>query len=331
MASAAALVAALVTPAAASQASAATEARTFSYDVPVLAGSPWPEMRRDSRNTASSPIRGRYRGDRPWSFATGRGIFSTPVIGDDGTVYVGSADGYFYALGPNGRPVWRFRTGGIIDAAAALGRRSGGGGGFPITIGSGDETLYRLRSDPRPLKRGERVRWMFRSPLEPATGQLVNWWEGNVAYGPDANLYVGNTGGGAYSLTPGGDQRWVVQRANSVWTTPAFDDRANSYWGSVDLYAFSLDPSGAQRWQTPFAGYVTSSPALGSEGTVYVGAFDGDLHALDPDTGLVRWSFPTAEHIYSSPALAHDASGQTSRSTSGRPTGRSTRSAPMAP
>lgn len=28
------------------------------------------------------------------------------------------------------------------------------------------------------------------SELAPATGQLVNWWEGNVAYGPDGNLYV---------------------------------------------------------------------------------------------------------------------------------------------
>jgi outer membrane protein assembly factor BamB len=287
--------------------------RAFHYDVPVLAGSPWPEMRRDSRNTGASPVRGRYRGgDRPWSFRTGRGIFSTPVIGDDGTAYIGSADGYFYALGADGRPVWRFRTGGIIDAAAALGRRHGPNRGFPITIGSGDETLYQLRSDRRPLRRRERIRWTFRSALAPATGQLVNWWEGNIAYGPDANLYVGNTGGGTYSLTPDGRQRWVVERDNSVWTTPAFDDRGNSYWGSVDLYAFSLDAGGGLRWQAPFAGYVTSSPALGSDGTVYLGAFDGALHALDPDTGIARWSFPTAEHIYGSPALAEDADGQTS-------------------
>jgi outer membrane protein assembly factor BamB len=309
--SAAMLVAFAALPGAAAG-SAPLQPRTFSYDVPVLAGSPWPEMRRDSRNTGSSPIRGRYRGDRPWSFRTGRGIFSTPVIGDDGTVYVGSADGYFYALGADGRPVWRFRTGGIIDAAAALGERTGRRRGFPITIGSGDETLYQLRSDPDRLSRADRVRWTFRSSLPPATTQLVNWWEGNVAYGPDGNLYVGNTGGGTFSLTPEGDQRWMVERGNSVWTTPAFDERGNSYWGSVDLFAFSLDPGGAQRWQTPFAGYVTSSPALGSDGAVYVGAFDGALHALDPDTGAVRWSFETAEHIYGSPALANDGEGRTS-------------------
>ena len=33
-------------------------AEGFTYEVPVQAKSPWPEMRRDSRNTASSPVRG---------------------------------------------------------------------------------------------------------------------------------------------------------------------------------------------------------------------------------------------------------------------------------
>ena len=275
-------------------------------DGPLLTGSPWPEMRHDMRNTASSPIVGRYRGDKPWSFTTQRGIFSTPVIGADGTVYVGSADTSFYALAPDGSKRWRFETGGIIDAAAALG--AGPKNDFPITIGSGDETLYQLRSKD---KVANRVRWTYRSPLTPATGQLVNWWEGNPAYGPDGNLYVGNTGGGVYSLTPGGEQRWITQRANSVWTTPAFDAEGNSYWGSVDFFAFSLDPAGQLRWETFTPGYLTSSPALGSDGTVYIGSFDRSLHALDPATGAERWAFPTADHIYSSPALAADEAGNT--------------------
>ena len=277
---------------------------------PTLAGSPWPTMRHDLRNTGASAIRGEPNQLRPWSFVTGRGIFSTPVVDDAGTVYVGSADGTFYALGGRtGERRWRFRTGGIIDAAAALGPRRDGG--FPITIGSGDETLYQLRSGPN-RSRAERVRWRFRPPNPPATGQLVNWWEGNPAYGPDGNLYVGNTGGGTFSLTPGGEPRWEVQRANSVWTTPAFDAAGNSYWGSVDFYAFSLDPAGELRWQTFTPGYVTSSPALGSDGTVYVGSFDRNLYALDPATGQVRWSIPTADHIYGSPALSADAEGRTS-------------------
>jgi outer membrane protein assembly factor BamB len=34
-----------------------------------------------------------------WKFKTGDGIFSSPRISSDGTVYVGSWDGYLYAIG----------------------------------------------------------------------------------------------------------------------------------------------------------------------------------------------------------------------------------------
>jgi outer membrane protein assembly factor BamB len=292
----------------------ADQATAFRYSVPVQAKSPWPEMRRDSRNTGSSPIRAVYRGDRPWSFATARGIFSTPVIGGDGTVYVGSADQWFYALGPDGRVVWRFRTGGIIDSAAALGSRAKKGRSAPIIFGSGDERLYRLRTAAQ-LPRKRRIAWTFEPTLPPVGGQQVSWWEGNPAIGPGGTIYVGNTGGAAYAINSDGTQRWAAERGQSVWTTPAFgegSESGNTFWGSVDLYAFSLNQNGGLRWQTFTPGYVTSSPALGSDGTVYVGSFDHRLYALDPDTGQVRWSFPTDAHIYGSPALRTGPQGQTS-------------------
>jgi outer membrane protein assembly factor BamB len=271
-------------------------------------------MRRDSRNTAASPIRAHYSGDQPWSLATGRGIFSTPVIGGNGTVYVGSADRYFYALRPDGRVLWRFRTGGIIDAAAALGSRAKKGRSALITFGSGDERLYHLRTAPH-LPRQRRIAWTFEPTLPPAGGQQVSWWEGNPAIGPGGTIYVGNTGGAAYAINPDGTQRWAAPRDQSVWTTPAFgqgSESGNSFWGSVDLYAFSLDQNGRLRWQTFTPGYVTSSPALGSDGTVYVGSFDHRLYALDPDTGEARWSFPTDAHIYGSAALGSGPQGETS-------------------
>jgi outer membrane protein assembly factor BamB len=291
----------------------AVRAGAFSYDVPVQPRSPWPEMRRDSRNTGASPIRARYRGDRPWSFRTARGIFSTPVIGGDGTIYVGSADHYFYALRSDGRLLWRFRTGGIIDAAAAIARPAKKLRSSPITIGSGDERLYRLRTDPH-LPRRRRIVWAFAPTLPPVGGQVVSWWEGNVAIGPGGTIYAGNTGGAAYAINPDGTLRWATPRRQSVWTTPAFGqgtEVGDSFWGSVDLFAFSLDENGRQRWQAFTLGYVVSSPALGSDGTVYVGSFDHKLYALDPDTGRIRWTFLTDAHIYSSPALAAGPNGET--------------------
>ena len=50
----------------------------YGYETPVQPDAPWPLFRRDRRNTGASPLPADYRGDWPWSFRTGKGIFSTP-------------------------------------------------------------------------------------------------------------------------------------------------------------------------------------------------------------------------------------------------------------
>ncbi|MEA2409643.1 MAG: hypothetical protein QOC77_204 [Thermoleophilaceae bacterium] len=250
-------------------------------------------MRHDARNTGRSVLPGNYRaGERPWAFRTGKGIFSTPVVGPDGTVYVGSADSFFYAIRRTGKLRWTFRTGNIIDSAAVL-------HGGTLTFGSGDETLYRLTTK-------RRIVWRFRPTHPPVKGQQVNWWEGNADVGPGGNVYAGNTGGYEYAVTPKGKEKWAFAAGNSVWTDPAFAADGTAYVGSVDRSVYALDTNGNKIWSTPTLGFVVSSPALGSDGTVYVGSFDSNLYALDGKTGAPKWQFATGDHIYSSPALGSD-------------------------
>ncbi len=263
-------------------------------------------MRHDFDNSGASPIASVYRGGKPWSFATGRGLFITPVIAGDGAIYFGSADDNFYALNPNGRLRWKWTMGNIIDAAAALSpsQRS-------VTIGSGDDYLYDFSTSAAKLSPAKRLIWRYHATATPSTGQLVDWWEGDIAYGPDGNIYAGNTGGTVYSFTPAGQLRWTYAAGDSVWTMPAFGAGGRTFWGSVDRYIFSLSPSGAEQWSTMTLGFVTSSPAIGSDGTVYIGSFDSRLYALNPNTGSTKWSFGTNDSIYASPALGTGANGQT--------------------
>ena len=260
-------------------------------------GAPWPTMRHDLRNTGASDLPGIDPGAEPWSFPTGKGIFSTPTISADGTIYIGSADHNLYGLSEEGQEVWRFETGGIIDTAPALLDDQ------TLIIGSGDEKMYKVSTDPA-IPAHQRVVWTFEPTLPPVEGaQLVSWWEGSPNIGPDGVIYQGNTGGGAYAVNPDGSQKWVYEAQNSVWTVPAMDDSGVTYWGSVDLRLFALNPDGTQKWQRTTLGYVTSSPALDTTGTLYAGSFDGSLYALDSADGSVKWSFKTGDHIYASPAL----------------------------
>ena len=46
-----------------------------------------------------------------WKFKTGNGVFSSPAIGTDGTIYVGSLDHKVYAInGQTGEKKWEFNT-----------------------------------------------------------------------------------------------------------------------------------------------------------------------------------------------------------------------------
>ena len=152
-----------------------------------------------------------YRGDQPWSFRTGKGIFSTPVIDADENIYVGSADHTFYALHPDGRIKWSYPTGEIIDSAAALARPGLIGPDTAVVIPSGDGYLHAVRmSDRAPI-------WQF----DASTAQrdsYNNWWEGNVGIGFDGTLYAGNTNFNYYAVSPQGVLDWVYETGANAWS-----------------------------------------------------------------------------------------------------------------
>ena len=69
-----------------------------------------------SQYTPSSILdQGYSPGQKVWEFETGATVSSSPAIGSDGTVYVGSHDKKLYAInGKSGVKLWEFKTGGSI-------------------------------------------------------------------------------------------------------------------------------------------------------------------------------------------------------------------------
>jgi outer membrane protein assembly factor BamB len=59
---------------------------------------------------------GQAPGTKKWEFLTGRYVDSSPAIGSDGTVYVGSEDKKVYALnGVTGAKKWESERGSVLD------------------------------------------------------------------------------------------------------------------------------------------------------------------------------------------------------------------------
>ncbi|MHC4184039.1 MAG: hypothetical protein ACYSR0_11900, partial [Planctomycetota bacterium] len=75
-----------------------------------VAHTPWPMYRHDLHHTGRSPYVGSQTNDIKWTFQAGTSISSSPVIGIDGTIYIGSKDKHLYAINPDGTLKWKFET-----------------------------------------------------------------------------------------------------------------------------------------------------------------------------------------------------------------------------
>ena len=115
-----------------------------------------------------------------WEFKTGRGVISSPAIGSDGTVYVGSEDKKLYAInGKSGVKLWEFETEGRVDSSPAIGSDG------TVYVGSFDNKLYAING-----KSGVKL-WEFE------TGGVVN---SSPAIGSDGTVYVGSWDNKLYAI-----------------------------------------------------------------------------------------------------------------------------------
>ena len=83
-----------------------------------------------------------------WEYRTGGRILTWPAIGADGTIYLGSDDGYVYALLADGSLQWRFQTDGKVRASPAIAEDG------TLYIASEDRYLYALGAGPTATAEG---------------------------------------------------------------------------------------------------------------------------------------------------------------------------------
>lgn len=81
-------------------------------------------------------------GTEKWCINTDDAIYSSPVIGSDGTVYAASQGSNLYAVSPDGSKKWTLQTGGSIQASPVLDSH-----GVLYTASSLDNTIHAIQTD----------------------------------------------------------------------------------------------------------------------------------------------------------------------------------------
>lgn len=269
--------------------------------VGLAPGAAWPKFRGDAAQTGRTSRKPTLSAAKPWTFKTGKGVFSSPVIAADGTVYLGSADRHFYALGRDGALRWTIETGEIVDSSGLLDDRG------RVYFGSGDGKLRALDAAT-----GAPV-WTMEADDPSVNKAFIRWFEGSVAIGPGGTLYVPNDNFFLYAVDRDtGGVRWRMKMPDQTWSLPAVDARSgrvfvgnNNVVAALGKNTFAVDPDGSTAWASVTLGSIAASPAIAGS-KVIVGGFDGQVRALDRETGEVRWTHWAQDHVYASPAIAHD-------------------------
>ena len=218
-----------------------------------------------------------------WMYATRGPVWSSPAV-VNGVVYVGSNDGYVYALTTGGKEIWSYKTGGPVRSSPAVVDNT-------VYVGSEDHKVYALTT-------GGKFLWSF------LTGDQV-WSSPAVVNGV---VYVGSNDGAVYALTTGGKFLWSYQTAGAVESSPVVVGGV-VYVGSYgdNVYALNTGQNPPQRvkWQYPTGGPVVATPAVVGN-VVYIGSHDDNLYALDANSGTPKWHLSTAGNVDSRPAVSGD-------------------------
>lgn len=237
-------------------------------DAPPRAPEPGPprQYRQDRRHTGRSPFVGPASADVAWTFETRDHVSGQSVVGDDGTIYVGSHDHHVYAVTPAGAERWRRDLRGPIYSTPAL-------IGDRLFVGSDADYFTCLDATTGSIV------WSLHTEDDADTG---------VAIAPDGTLVFG-AGRDVFAVTQDGEVRWRFRTENKVFTAPAIDDDGTIYVGSQDDHLYALAPDGRMRWRFRTEDDVDGTPAIGDDGTIYFGGDDDRLHALNRD-GTERFS-----------------------------------------
>lgn len=247
--------------------------QTGAYDKNAAQPAAFNWSRQSNFNGPESPV-------IKWKFTPGGYVnSSTPAVGSDGTIYIGSWDKHLYAVNPDGSQKWAFLAGSWFGTSSPAIGSDG-----TIYVGNWDHNLYAVNPDGS-------EKWHF------ATGDAI---EASPAIGADGTVYTGSDDQKLYAINPDGSKRWDISVEADPQTIPAIGADGSIYYGDL-----AINPDGTKKWNMKAGRDVY--PTIGVDGTIYRcgGSLDYTLYANNRD-GSLKWTFKAEDGMESTPAIASD-------------------------
>jgi outer membrane protein assembly factor BamB len=206
-----------------------------------------------------------------WTLALGDRVYATPLVADDGAIYVGSDAKKFSAVSPEGKVRWSLDTEGDADSGAAM---SADG----AVVFAAGRTVYAVTSVGY-------VRWRFMARRKVYTAPAI---------GAQGRIFFGSQDHHVYALAPDGRLVWSVDLGADVDGAPVIDDRGSVFVGTDGDEVVRVDPDdGRVVWRANVGGYVRGTLSVARNGDVLAGVYGPRPRAvrLRPDDGGLRGDF----------------------------------------
>ncbi|MDO8557648.1 MAG: PQQ-binding-like beta-propeller repeat protein [bacterium] len=250
-----------------------------------LANSSWPKYGHDERNTARHSTFFTQTGDfgHAWTlnlspYDAGVTFQGNPVLGSDGTIYVGgyAPSAPVYAITPEGLLKWRVTIGDSsqsgIDATIALDQS----GNLIVPTPYGFFKLSSVNGS---------VVWSIPNLLSDGSSPTI---------AADGTIYTYGTGAGMpgaafFALNPDGTIRWSIDLTAPSRGVPAIADDGTIYFSTQDGFLWALNSDSSVKWKYDLGQSATVSVLVGIDGTAYVAATTR-LFAISPD-GTLKWTY----------------------------------------
>ena len=248
------------------------------------------------------------RGILRWSYQTKFSAESSPVIGDDGTVYAGI--GYLYAFTNNGRLKWVYKSQGFIDqkptppsagkiyfvadALYAIGLDGNikwkndlekyGPSTFLYPMVSDKEYIYlaTIYGDKPSVT-------VVNSKGEKILSKIYNI--SSAIRSNDGNtFYFGAKNNQIFALNAFGNEKWHYSSGGKgdIYKPPAIDSNGNLYFITSGKNITSLNSKGSHKWDVKTNESKMFPPIVGLDGRVYSISESGSLYCIST-SGLLLW------------------------------------------